>query len=120
MSFLTKIIIFILANSASILVASHLIRGFVFQGSWLDLLIAGTVLGSINYLLKPVVKLFSLPKIILTLGLFTVIINIGLLLFTASILPSLTIQGFWAAFWGIIIISLTNHLIYTDVRPRTT
>ena len=117
MSFLTKIIIFILANSASILVANHFIHGFIFRGSWLDLLVAGTVLGGVNYLLKPLVKLLSFPMIILTLGLFTVIINIGLLLFTAMLLPSLTIHGFWAAFWGIIIISLTNHLICTDVRP---
>ncbi len=113
-----RIIIFILANSASILVASHFIHGFVFQGSWLDLLIAGTVLGGVNYLLKPLVKLFSLPMIILTLGLFTIVINIGLLLFTALLLPSLAIHGFWAAFWGIIIISLTNHLVLTDVRPH--
>ncbi len=117
MSFLIRIIIFILANSASILIASYFVRGFVFQGSWLDLLIAGAVLGSVNYLLKPLVKLLSLPMIILTLGLFTIVINIGLLLFVASLLPSLSINGFWAAFWGIIIISLTNHLILTDVRP---
>ncbi len=117
MSFLTKIIIFILANSASLLVASYLIPGFIFRGNWLDLLVAGTVLGSVNYLLKPIAKLLSLPMIILTLGLFTVIINIGLLLFTAMLLPSLTINGFWASFWGVIVISLTNHLIYTDIRP---
>ncbi len=110
MSFLIKIIVFILANSVSILLANHFIPGFIFQGTWLDLLVAGTVLGLFNSLIKPILKLISFPIIILTLGLFTVIINIVLLFLVAEVLPSVTIQGFWAAFWGVLIISFVNHL----------
>jgi len=106
-----NILIHITANAAAIWTASQLVPGFVFKGDLRDFLIAGIVLGIVNSFIRPVVKLLSLPIILLTLGLFTVIINIGMLLLADKLLPSLHIYGFWAAFWGVIIISLVNHLI---------
>jgi len=111
MSFLFRIIIHIAANAVAILLADRLIPGFVFWGSWADLLVASAVLGIVNSFIRPVLKFLALPIIILTLGLFSLIINIGLLFFTASILPTIQISGFWAAFWAVIIISLTNNII---------
>ncbi len=111
MSFLNRIIINILANSLAIWMANYLIAGFIFKGNSLDLLVAGAVLGTVNYFLRPVIKILSLPAIFLTLGLFTIIINIALLGLVAKILPTLTIHGFWATFWGVVIISIINHLV---------
>ena len=106
-----SIIIRILANSLAILIATRLIPGFVFSGDVLNLLIAGAVIGLINALVKPVIQILSFPVILLTLGLFNILINIFLLFLAARFLPHLDIQTFCAAFWGFVIISLTNQLI---------
>lgn len=106
-----RLIIRILANSAAILIASKYISGFVFTGSPTDLFIAGAVIGLINGLIKPIIELIALPVVFLTLGLFNIVINVGLLLLADNFLTQLTIKGFWPAFWGVIIISVANHLI---------
>lgn len=106
-----RLLLRILANSMAILIATKLVSGFIFTGSLLDLLIAGAVIGLINGLIKPLVDLIALPFIFLTLGFFHIIINVGLLLLADKFLDQLTIKGFWPAFWGVIIISLVNHLI---------
>jgi putative membrane protein len=106
-----RLLIRILANSVAILIAVKLVPGFFFRGDWFDLLIAGAVIGLINGLVKPVVQLLALPAIFLTLGLFNILINIFLLLLADKFLDSLAIRTFWAAFWGVVIISITNHII---------
>ncbi|PIU09215.1 MAG: hypothetical protein COZ85_01665 [Candidatus Moranbacteria bacterium CG_4_8_14_3_um_filter_34_16] len=111
MSFLLRTLSYILINAISIWTADYFIDGFVFRGNWQDLLIAGLVLGIVNSLIRPIIKLIALPVIFLTLGLFTVIINIALLFFVAEILPTLQIETFWAAFMGVFVISITNHLL---------
>lgn len=106
-----KLIIRILANAAAILIAAKLVPGFIFDGTPLDLLIAAVVIGFINAIVKPVVELVSLPVIFLTLGLFYIIINVVLLMLAAKFIPHLAIHGFWAALWGVIIISLINNFV---------
>jgi len=106
-----KLLLRILANCAAILIATKYVPGFVFKGSLTDLLIAGAVIGLINALIKPVIELIALPVVFLTLGLFNIVINIALLLFAAKFIPHLAIHGFWPAFWGVVILSIMNHLI---------
>ena len=106
-----RLIFRILANGAAILIAAKFVPGFVFTGTLVELLIAGAVLGIINALVKPIVELISLPAIFLTFGLFHIVINIALLLLAAKFIPELVIHGLWAAVWGVIIISVLNHLI---------
>jgi putative membrane protein len=111
MKLVTKLIIRIIANSAAIWVASYAVPGFFFSGNSRDWLIAGLVLAILNSLVKPVLKLATCPVIILTLGLFSLIINIFVLFLAERILPNLEIIGIWPAFWGVIIISLVNYVI---------
>lgn len=118
MKLLAKILIHILANSAAILAASRILDGFSFKGNGWDLLIAGAIMGIANSCVKPVLKFLTFPIIFLTLGLFTVIINIILLLLVAKLLPTLAITGFGAAFGGIIIISLVNHIILSLTKSK--
>lgn len=118
MSFIARVIIQILANSVAILVADRLVPGFVFRGAWQDLLFAGAVLGIINSLVRPLVKLLTFPVIILTLGLFTIIINIAMLYLAASFIPGLIISSFWAGFWAVIIISIVNGIITKIFKPK--
>jgi putative membrane protein len=118
MSFLAKVLVHIIANCAAILVAERLIPGFVFWGNWQDLIIAGAVLGIVNSLIRPVLKLLAFPLILITLGLFSVVINIFLLLLVSHFLPTLQIDGFWSAFWGVIIISIVNNIILSIFKPN--
>ena len=111
MKLVLKIIVRILANTAAIWVASYLISGFSFSGSYSSWIMAGLVLAILNYLVRPVLKLLTCPIIILTLGLFSVVVNIFVLLIAEEILPNLEINGIWPAFWGVIIISLVNFVI---------
>jgi putative membrane protein len=111
MRFFAKIILHIVANALAIIIANRLIPGFAFFGDSMDLFIASAVLGIVNSFLKPVLKLLTFPLIILTLGLFSVIINIALLFFVSRLVPSIQIDGFWAALGAIIIISLVNNIV---------
>lgn len=113
-----RIAIYILGNALAILVADRIIPGFGFHGRLVDLLVASVVLGIVNSFIKPIVKLLTLPIIILTLGIFSLAINIALLLFASALLPSLSIDGFWPAFWAVVVISLVNNLILSFSKPE--
>ena len=104
MRFLAQIII----NALAIFLAAYLVPGIIFEGSFFNLLIAGLVLGLVNFFIKPILKLVSRPLIFLSFGLFTIVINIILLFLVAYLLPELLISNFWAALWGVLIISLVN------------
>lgn len=105
-----RFIIQILSNAVAIFLAAYLVPGIVFTGDILTLLIAGLVLGLINFFVRPILKIISAPLIILSLGLFTVIINMFLLWVLSYLVPELSITGFWSYFWGVLIISLVNVL----------
>ena len=75
------------------------------------IIIAGLVLAIINVIIKPILVIFSLPAILLTLGLFMIIIN-GLTVFIASKLYTpLHITNFWAAVFAGMVIGLVNYLV---------
>lgn len=113
-----NIIIRILANSLAILIASKLVPGFIFEGSVLNLFIAGLVIALFNGFIRPIVQLISLPITVLTLGLFYIVINVAILILAVSFVPSVIINGFWPAFWGVIVISLTNGLISSFTKKN--
>ncbi|MFZ5907218.1 MAG: phage holin family protein [Nitrospirota bacterium] len=109
------LILQIMINALSIAVAVKFVGDITFTGEWWKMIIIGAVFGVINSLIKPVVTLFTLPLIILSLGLFTLIINTLMLLLTASLSGpldlGLQIAGFWPAFKGAIIISIVSVLL---------
>ncbi len=92
----------------SVWVAAVLIPGIDYGDSWKALLIAALVLGILNTLIKPVLLLLSLPFIVVTLGLFLLVINALLLMLTAALVPDFNVDGFWSALFGSIIISLVS------------
>lgn len=71
-------------------------------------LVLAVVLGLINMIIKPVVFFLTLPINILTLGLFSLVINALLVLLAAKFVPGFEVGGFWPAFWFSIILSLVN------------
>ena len=72
--------------------------------------IAGLVFSLVNAIVKPLVTLLSLPLIVLTLGIFTALINIGMVALTIWILPEVTMD-FWGAFWSSIVMILVNSIV---------
>lgn len=63
-------------------------------------LVAALVLGLVNALIKPIILFFTLPFNILTLGLFTFVVNALMFWFASTIVKGFDVAGFWAAFWG--------------------
>ena len=83
------------------------------------IVIAGLVLAIINALLKPVLVIFSLPALLVSLGLFIVIIN-GVTVYIASKLYTpLHITNFWAAVFAGIIIGMVNYLVTTIIADSS-
>ena len=103
-----NLIITILANGLGIFVASRWVAGFGFTGGFGELLLTGAVLGVFFMILKPVLKVLSFPVILLTLGLFSLVINAFLLWLLTLVVPVLTIQGLGAYVWGTILITIIN------------
>jgi putative membrane protein len=69
---------------------------------------ASLFLGIINALIRPVILLLSLPFIVVTMGLFILIVNAGMLAITGGLVPGFHVGGFWNAFFGAIVISIVS------------
>jgi len=106
-----RFLIQILTNALAILLAAYLIDGISFKGDWTILIIAGLILGLINFFVKPVLKLISAPIILLSLGTFTIVINMILLALVDWLVPELTISGFWSLLWGVNLFSFVNLIV---------
>jgi len=79
-----------------------------------DLLIASLLLGILNAVLRPVLMFVALPLLIVTVGLFTLVINAVLLYFVGLLLqPHFHVDSFWSAFWGALIISVVSLVLNT-------
>lgn len=106
-----RLIIHILSNAIGIWASARLVHGIHFHGNWKWLILAGAVMGFINFFVKPIVNIVSLPLIWLTLGLFTIVINVLMLDLVAHIVPALVLDTWTAAFWAVIIISIINFFV---------
>ena len=97
-------------NLLALMVAASLIDGIRIKSLGMGILAAG-ILGVVNAIIRPVVLLLTLPINILTLGLFTLVINAFMLKIVADLVPGFTIETFRAAFWGALVISLVSWLL---------
>lgn len=99
-----------LLSSIALLVVAYLVPGFVLSG-FMSALLAAVVIGVVNATLGLLLKIFTFPITVLTLGLFWFVIN-ALMLEVASVLvPGFEIRGFGAAFVGAIVLALLNVVI---------
>ena len=110
-------------NAAALWVADVLFTGVRIDG-WKAYLIGAAVLGIANWIIKPVLALLTLPLIIITLGLFLLVINIAMLALAEWIAPDFSITGFWTYVGTIVIIWLVNVVAYSAIdrleSPGTT
>ena len=82
------------------------------------LIAAAFLLGIANAIVRPVLIILTLPITVITLGLFLLVINAGMLALVALILPGFHIAGFWAALFGALIVSVTGWLASWFIGPR--
>lgn len=104
-------------NALALLAVSVLVGGVNVSGP-LALLVAAGVLGLINAFVRPVLFLLTLPINIVTLGLFTFVLNGLMLWFTSGLVPGFHVSGFWAAVWASILLSVVSALISMVVKSR--
>jgi putative membrane protein len=101
----------LLINSIVIFAGSYLLRGVSLKNYWTALGVA-IVLSILNLLIRPFIVLLTLPLNILTLGLFTLVINAWILMLADKLMDGFKIDGFWwAVFFGIFI-SILNSLLF--------
>ena len=110
-----KLLLRWLINGVALYVAAELVRGIEVRGGWLALAVMALIFGLVNALIRPILKLLTCPLIILTLGLFTLVIN-SLMLQLASWLGrqfglGFYVAGFWPAFWGALVISVVSFVL---------
>jgi putative membrane protein len=74
------------------------------------LVLAGVLLGVVNSIIRPIAILLTLPMTIVTLGLFLLVINAGMVALVAWILPGMHVGGFWSAFWTSVLVSLVSFV----------
>lgn len=114
-----NLILRLLINAAALWAAAALVPGIGFGGQGQDAIITvlwvALIFGIVNALIKPIVKLFTCPFYLLTLGLFTFIVNALMLMLTAVLAESFgqtfIVDGFGAALFGGIVISIVSTLL---------
>ena len=113
-----RLIIRLFINAVAIWAASELIAGVTLTDQVGGVVLVALLFGVINAFIKPVLKFFGFPLIIVTLGLFTLVINAGLLWFTSQLTPALEVTGFWPALWGALMVSIVSWLLGTFVGEK--
>jgi putative membrane protein len=110
----------LLVNAAALWVATRLVPGVTYDGGVLPFLAVALVFGVVNAFLRPVLKILTFPLIIVTLGIFALVVNGLMLWLTSSLSESLGlgfhVSGFWAAFWGALVVSLVSLILSMMIR----
>lgn len=100
-----------LVSGLAVLLTSRIVRGFEING-FVSACVAALVIGLANAIVWPVLFFLTLPINILTLGLFTFVINGIVLKLCAAVLPGFEIRGWFAAIFGAIVLALINMVLH--------
>jgi len=118
---MTQFIIRLFVNAVALGVAAVIVPGIRFAGSEtgaiINVLIVALIFGLVNAIIKPVLALVTCPFYVLTLGLFTFVVNAMMLMLTGWLVGSrFVVAGFWPAFFGSIIISIISTVLSTMLK----
>ena len=108
-------------NAVALWAAIAILPGIDYQGDWIGIVLLALIFGFLNALLRPLLKLLTCPLILLTLGLFVLVIN-GLTLWLASAIAvnwfhvGFYVEDFWSAFLGALIVSVVTVVLSALVR----
>jgi putative membrane protein len=106
----------LLVNALALAAAAWLLDGIQMSGGFLDVLLVALVFGLLNAVLKPILLFFSIPLLVVTLGLFALVVNALLLMITARLLDDFAVSGFWTAVLGSIVISLVTMILGSALK----
>jgi len=105
----------LLVNAVALWAATRLVPGVVYSGGVLPMLGVALVFGIVNAILRPIAIILTFPILIVTLGLFTFVINGVMLMLTSALSNALGlgfhVRGFWAAFWGALVVTIVSWLL---------
>jgi putative membrane protein len=110
----------LLVNAAALWAATQLVSGISYTGDWPLLLVVALVFGVLNLLVKPILFFLTLPFFLVTLGLFTFVLNAVMLWLTSALSESLglgfRVEGFRAAFLGALVVSIASFALSLFVK----
>ena len=111
MSFLIRLLV----NAAALWVATRLVPGVTYTGGWAPFLGVALIFGFVNAFIRPLARFLTFPLIIVTLGIFSLVVN-GLMLWLTSALSGALdlgfhVRGFWAAFLGALVVSIVSTVL---------
>ena len=123
---MTRFILRWAINTAAIYLAIRFVPGISLQSGWVSVIWLALIFGLVNALLRPLLKLLTCPLILLTLGLFTLLINTFLFWLTGQIGHffgiGITMDGFWPAFLGGVVVTIVSVvltlLLKDEMRSR--
>lgn len=99
-----------LLSAVAILIVDYLLAGVEIE-SFLTAFLLAVILSLLNYVVKPILVIFTIPLTVLTLGLFLLVINAAIILLADSIIGGFRVDGFWWALLFSLLLSLTNSLL---------
>lgn len=109
------LLIRLVLNAIALYVATLFVPGLTFDGQWTTIALVALIFGLVNALVRPVIELLTCPLILLTLGLFTFIVNALMLTLTGWIADQANlgfhVNGFIAALVGSLVISIVSFLL---------
>ena len=112
----------LLINAAALWAATRVVPGISFDGDWRLLFAVALVFGVLNVSIRPILKLLTLPLLIVTLGLFIFVVNAFMLWLTGAISDTFGlgfhVDGFRAAFLGALVVTIVSFALSLFVRPR--
>ena len=107
-------------NAAALWVATEIVPGVSYSGGWVPFLGVAVIFGAINATIRPLAKVLTFPLIIVSLGLFALVVNGLMLWLTSSLSRALgfgfRVSGFWAAFFGALVVSVVSTMLWALAR----
>jgi putative membrane protein len=97
-------------SALSIWIAAYIVPGV--EVTLTSVLVSAVVLGALNLFIRPFLVLFTLPITVITLGLFSLVINAVLVMLTAYFVPDFHIPGFWTALFFALVLSVVNWVFH--------
>ena len=105
-----KIFLHWLISAAAIGIAAYIVPGVTIDP--ISALIAAVVLGALNLFIRPIIVILTLPINVVTLGLFSLVINASLVLLATYLVPGFAVAGFWTAVLFAIVLSIVNWVFH--------
>ena len=118
-----RFLVRLLVNAAALWVATRLVSGVTYSGDWLPFLGVALVFGIVNAFIRPVARALTFPLIIVTFGIFALVVNGLMLLLTSKVAGALDlgfhVSGFRAAFLGALVVSIVSTVLSMFVSEST-